>query len=279
MIPPARRADLPFERVVLILGMPRSGTSWLSQIVDSSPEVRFRLAPIFSYAFKNAVHEGSSRAEWEALFRGAYHSDDPFMSQAVNRAAGRYPVFDQKAPQPQVLAIKETRFHNFITRTLDLFPDLKIAAIVRHPCGAIHSWLSTPKEFPPGADPLSEWRTGRCRKTTPEEFWGFEDWKSVTRQHLALERSRPERVRIVHYETLVEEAAGTTRALFDFLGLPFAAPTERFLRDSQERHVEDSHAVFKHKRVKDRWRTDLHPSIRDAILGEIEGTDLERFLS
>jgi hypothetical protein len=37
-----------FERLVIIDGMPRSGTSWLAQIVESCPIVRYRLSPLFA---------------------------------------------------------------------------------------------------------------------------------------------------------------------------------------------------------------------------------------
>ena len=38
-------ADLPTERIVLVLGAPRSGTSWLAKIFDSHPDVLYRHEP------------------------------------------------------------------------------------------------------------------------------------------------------------------------------------------------------------------------------------------
>ena len=267
------------RRIIVIVGMPRSGTSWLGQIVDSSPEVRFRLSPLFSYAFKNAVDEHSSRDEYLRVFQGAYESDDLFMSQAERRRVGQYPVFEHKNDEPEFLAIKITRFHNLIARMLDLFDDLRMVGIVRHPCGAIHSWLTTAREFPPDADPMKEWRTGACRKTGPEEFWGFEDWKKVTALHMRLEEALPDRFRIVRYEDLVDHAARETRKLFDFLGLLYGEQTDRFLKASQRRHDEDSHAVFKDPSVKLRWRRELDRGIQREIIGEIEETNLRRFIA
>jgi hypothetical protein len=40
-----RLADIPSERVILILGAPRSGTSWLAKIIDSHPDVLYRHEP------------------------------------------------------------------------------------------------------------------------------------------------------------------------------------------------------------------------------------------
>lgn len=258
--------------------MPRSGTSWLSQIIDSSPEVRFRLSPLFSYAFKNAVTESSSKEEYKALFDGAYLAHDDFMEQTRNREQGHYPTFEHKATDAGYLAIKMTRFHNLIPTMLQYFENLKMVAIVRHPCGAIHSWLSTPNEFPQNADPTVEWRTGECRKTGPEEFWGFEDWKKVTRLHMRMKKEFPGNFVLIRYEDLVNEPVAITKELFSFLGLSYTSPTEKFLVDSQNRHDNDPYATFKHPEVKDRWRTSLQSQIQMEIIREIEHTDLERFL-
>src|SRR5580658_4388008 len=38
-------ADIPSDRVVLLLGAPRSGTSWLAKIFDSHPDVLYRHEP------------------------------------------------------------------------------------------------------------------------------------------------------------------------------------------------------------------------------------------
>jgi hypothetical protein len=40
-----RLADIPSERVILLLGAPRSGTSWLAKIFDSHPDVLYRHEP------------------------------------------------------------------------------------------------------------------------------------------------------------------------------------------------------------------------------------------
>ncbi|UCD38555.1 MAG: sulfotransferase [Fidelibacterota bacterium] len=262
-----------YKRVIVIVGMPRSGTSWLSQILDSCPSVRFRLSPLFSYAFKNAVDENSTKEEYEAVFHGAYQATDEFMEQTLEREQGHYPRFADKVQNPEFLVIKMTRFHNLLVTMLDYFKSLKMVAIVRHPCGAINSWLATPKEFPADADPMSEWRSGTCRKTGPEEFWGFEDWKTVTRLHMQLNQRYPEQFTLVQYEDLVDAPVNVTKTLFTFLGLPYTSQTKVFLRESQSRHDENTHSTFKLPSVKDRWKTELHPQIQAEIVADIDNSD------
>jgi hypothetical protein len=224
------------------------------------------------------VTEESSKNEYERVFRGAYESDDAFMNQTLRRKLGQYPNFSDKDEKPDILAIKMTRFHNLIVRILELFENLKMVSIVRHPCAAVHSWLTAPNEFPSTADPMKEWRSGSCRKTGPEEFWGFDDWKRVTRLHMKMEDQYPGRFRIVQYESLVSRLFRETHELFDFLGLDYTEQTARFLKSCHDRHDEDPYAVFKDPSVKDRWRFELDSQIRGEILRETGNSDLARFL-
>lgn len=165
--------------VIGIFGMPRSGTSFLGQIFDSSESVSYRLEPIFSYLLKNQIDEHSCKAQIMDFFeRCLVASDDAFMNQLDKRRSGSYPTFKKQSNKK--LVFKTTRFHHMLPRMMEqMEEDLKIVYIVRNPCAAINSWLRHPREFPQELDPLSEWRGGVCRKTAREEFWGFEDRKSV----------------------------------------------------------------------------------------------------
>lgn len=266
-----------FKQVILLTGMPRSGTSWLSQIFDSSPSVRFRLSPLFSYEFKNELDEHSGPAAWRSLLERAYRSENEFMDQTYRRRAGEYPSFVEKEDHPRALVIKDTRFHNLIEPMLAHVDNLKVVAIVRHPCGAIHSWLTAPREFPPTADPFLEWRYGGCRKTGFGEYWGFEDWKTVTAMHIELASRFPNQVLLQRYEDLTRSVEQETRRMFAFCGLAFTAQTQEFLCASQKEHMDSEYAVFKKPSTAERWRLELQPEIRDAILAEIADTVFARF--
>ena len=81
-------------RPLFLLGMPRSGTTWLSQIFESSPDFIVRLSPNYSRPLKNVLDLGSSREEWVSSFSYALHTDDEFMTQDFRRAngeLGRFP--------------------------------------------------------------------------------------------------------------------------------------------------------------------------------------------
>lgn len=268
-----------YERIIAIVGPPRSGTTWLAQILDSSPITTYRHQPLFSYAFKNRVTKKSDKEEYRQFFADLYESDDTYLYQFERRKTGEYPSFADKETSPPVLVFKMVRYHHLVPDMLKYFESLKCIGIVRHPCGVINSWLSHPNEFPDDANPKKEWRHGECRnKGHPEEYWGFEAWKEVTALYMGLEERYPNQFGIVKYEELVENPIDVTKQLFEFLDLPFTSQTETFLKTSHQRHDRDPYSVYKDKKVKDKWRWQLDEEIQYEILDELRGTKFESFL-
>lgn len=255
--------------------MPRSGTSWLGQIFDSHPEVSFKLSPLFSYQFKNAVNKSSSKSEWDTLFKNVFYSKDEFINQNYRRKSGEYPIFQKE--KLKRLVIKDTRYHNLTDTLLKLFPEIKFIHIVRHPCGTINSWLKTPNEFPQNLNHLDEWRTAKCRKTSIEEFWGYEDWLFLTKKYLNLQEEFPNRVRVVFYERLVFNLHEETKNMFEFVNLKLHEQTINFIRSSQSSHNISEYSVFKNKEVVNKWKHELNPIIIKEILSDLNKNNLDGY--
>jgi hypothetical protein len=265
--------------VAWITGMPRSGTTWLSQILASSPDVRLKFCPLFSYDFKNKLDESSSSDDWSKLFFDVYHTNSDFLDQDYLRKKNLVPSFSNKNDSPSNLVIKSTRFHNLTPTILQLQEDIKFIHLVRHPCASIYSWLTNPGEFPSGANYLTEWRTGRCRKTGVGEFWGFDDWKNVTTQALRLEELYPDRYKVLRYEHLVGSTKSCTQELFNYLGLAYESQTDNFIMKSHSRHDVSKRSVYKDPSLEEKWLSGLDRDIIYQCLYEIEGTELEKFIS
>lgn len=272
--------DLNTEEIKVgwIAGMPRSGTTWLSQIFASSPDVRLKFCPLFSYEFKNSLDENSSADDWNKLFFDVYHRKSEYLDQNYLRKKGLVPTFTDKKENPHHLFIKSTRFHNLIPYILRLDDRIRFIHTVRHPCATIHSWLTNPNEFPPQADPMTEWRTGSCRKTGPGEFWGFDDWKKVTIQALQLTKLYPRQFKILRYEVLVQDTKKFTKELFDYFDIPYEKQTDDFIELSRSKHDNNKRSVFKNPNFNENWLTKLDPSIVSACLAELKNTELEQFL-
>ena len=266
------------NRPLLLLGMPRSGTTWLSQIFESSPDFIVRLSPNYSWPLKNHLNLSSSREEWISSFSAALTTDDEFMTHNFRRVTGELTTFSPRSMQTvKRLAIKDTRFHDLYQRCMELFSEAQTIYLVRHPGGVLNSWWRS-KEFPATASFADEWRGGACRKIEgPGEYWGFDDWCSLTAHYSTLEKQAPERFRVCRYEELVRNPAQVSSELFEFAGCTLHPDTRAFLRDSQSRHDDRTYAVFKNPSVADRWRSELPEDVQETIRAELAGTPLEEF--
>lgn len=267
-----------FNNIVTIAGVARSGTTWLGEILNSSPDVAYRFQPLFSYTFKNRVGINSSREEYELFLQELYASDDPFLLQTEKRETGVLPAFS-KNDTPTVLVMKKARYHYLHIRFLNYFSNLKLLAIVRNPCAVLASWMSNPKEFPDGNTPWSEWRLGACKNQCKEEnFFGFYKWRESTNIFIDLEATFPDRVRVVRYEDLIQNPISITESLFHFIDLQFGEQTRCFLHESSSRHTDNPYSVYKNKEVRDSWKNKLDPRIVKDIEQELLGTRLECFI-
>lgn len=264
--------------VVIVAGMPRSGTTWLGQIFDSHPEVAYRVCPLFCYSLKDAVAAESPRAEWSEVFRRAFLEPSDYMLDIRGRLAGDLPAFSQKTVPPSRLVLKFDHHQDLVGRALELFANLRVVALVRNPCAAIDSWLRAPKEFPQDADPLLHWRDGRIKKRWRGDHFGFDDWVRLATEFLALERRHPGRAEVIRYEDLVRGGAAVAEPLLARCGLASHPATAAFIRESQARHSDATYGVFKDPRVVEAWRERLPGRIRAEIERELSGTPLEVFL-
>jgi sulfotransferase family protein len=265
------------ERVVYIAGVARSGTSWIGQIINSSPRVCFRFQPLFAYEFKGRVDEDSDQATYERLFRDIFNTSSPFLIQGDKQASGEYPKFEKNA-DPDILVFKENRYQSVLEPMIRRVLFLQAVGIVRHPCAVLNSWRHNSKEFPPGSEILKEWRFGNCKNKGNEDYFGYYKWKEIANLYLDLRDKYPDRFALLRYEDAVHTPQQTIPALFEFLKIPFEEASQRFLLDSTAAHDGSYYSVYKDKSVADKWRKELDAHIIDEIHADLAGTRLEQFL-
>lgn len=252
------------KQVVSIFGAPRSGTSWLGQILNSAPNVAYRFQPLFSYAFKNRVTNNSSPADIELFYRELLETEDDFVLQRKN-ISGRDEIHFQKE-EISHLVWKEVRYHSIIEHLLNSSPT-QIIGIVRHPCAVINSWLRAPKEFDSSWNPLQEWRYAiKKNQNKPEEYNGYEKWKELAFLYLNLRKKYPEQFYLVKYEELNLRPFEEGKKLFDFLELKWNRQTEEFIKKSKETYSDDPYGVFRANQENDSWRKELNKDIVEEIL-------------
>ena len=101
---------------IAIFGVPRSGTSWLSQILNSHPDVVLRFQPLFSYGHKGRLTAHSSAEQIRAFFEEILYTQDAYAAM-TSEAQKNYPSF-QKSALPTHIAFKETRYIHIIENIL-----------------------------------------------------------------------------------------------------------------------------------------------------------------
>lgn len=263
-------------RKLLITGMPRSGTSWLGQIVNSNPTVLFRTEPLFSYRFKNVINSNSNCFAVNSFIDNLLNVDDDFMLQKDNVRKGTYPVFEKDAPD--TLAFKTTRHFELIEKYIECVNSLRVIVIIRDPRGTINSWIKSDREFHhKGCMVKADWKSGKCRKSGVGEYWGFNDWLDSTMQFLELKK-KYNNVHLIKYSDLVVHTESSVSKLFNDVDLTFTEQTRKFISLSKTKHDDDPYSVFKNSDVLYSWKSELIHDIAEEIVETVHDYGLSRYL-
>lgn len=256
------------SKVVSIFGAPRSGTSWLGQVFNSSPNVAYRFQPLFSYAFKSRLNENSTAEEIDSFHRELLDSNDPFLLQEKNISGKSMELFAKS--QITHLVWKEVRYHYVMRNLLSSLSDIRMIGLVRHPCAVLGSWFKAPKEFDVNWDVSTEWRWASLKNDSKREnYYGYEKWKEVLVLFHELHTQYPDNFRLVRLEDIRSDLQGMTSELFDFAGIEVTAQTTDFLDRSVTVHSNDPYAIYKTNTVGESWRNYLPATIQQHILRDL----------
>ncbi len=267
-------------RIIGLHGAPRSGTSWIGQIFNSSKSVAYRYQPFFSYAFRGRVTEDSGYAELQAFFDDLLVTRDDFILQKGGENLGPKEEHFSKTGVTH-LVYKEVRFHHLLPVLLEKLDGFRAIGLVRDPRAVLWSWSRAPREFEAGWSLSGEWRHAQAKNRGLEENWyGFERWKELALLFMDLSRRYPERFRVFRYEDFLADVYGQVASAFEFCGLEMAEQTEDFIKRSTSSNDGDPYGVYRqHGRLPEMpWRDGLDPGICEAVTKDLTGTPLERYL-
>ncbi len=263
--------------LVAIHSVPRSGSTWLGQIFNSSPSVIYKYQPLFSYAFKDFLTPHSSRDEVLNFFKLIAEREDDFLDQKSAVEAGIVPRFSKQS-QAEHIVYKEVRYHHILEHILQQVPEIKIIGLVRNPLATLASWKVSPKEFRPEWDFSEEWRSGVSKNQgRAEEFYGFDKWCEVAENFLRFATLFPTQFQLVRYQDLLGETEQVVSGLFQFCGMTMTEQTRHFLIASRAQNQADTYSVFKQRRVDDDWRGVLSDNIIMAVAEIVEQRGLSCF--
>jgi hypothetical protein len=263
----------------IILGAPRSGTTWLGEIINSSPSVAYRYQPMHAYSFPLQTTASATTQEVDEFFLALRKTDDPYVTRLRSGAFGaKIPDFLKR--EPTHVIFKETHFPVECTRMLEVTPDVKLIGIVRDPAACIASWFGIENEFDASSDILTEWRAAPSRNSGHRgEVFGFDGWFLTVSSILRSEDLFPDRVEVVRYEQLVENPVTSVSRIFAALGLDVEQQTSDFLLSSREQVDDNPYGVYRQREESRVSRRELPSTVISEIRRLTQDVGLERFLS
>ncbi len=264
---------------IAIHGTPRSGTTWLGEILNSSVNVKYNFQPLFSYAFKDFLNNHSSKKNIDLFFKKLSKTEDEFVCQKDNRKQKKLPVFRKE--NITSIVYKEVRYHHILFNLMEKTDDIKLLLIIRNPLSTINSWLKAPKEFRKdiGWKEKEEWRYAfKKNLNKPEEFNGFEKWKEATNIFIDLKKHYPSKVYLLEYSSLLKQTIKKAKEIFNFCNLNYKQQTDDFLQISKNKENSDPYSVYKKKRHDNKWKKQLNKRIIKEIYADLKDTRLEQFL-
>ena len=255
-----------YREIIGIYGVPRSGTSWLGTIIDSSPDVVYRYQPLFSYRFKSRIQFESTNEDIGAFFEELYcENNDSFLNQTLERESGKYPIFE-KNTNKGILAYKEVRYLYTIPLLLKRVPDIRIIGIIRNPYDVIQSWINAPKEFSDNWQILDEWYFGQSKNEwRPENYYGYAKWKEYIKLVETMKNEFPDTFMVVRYEDLSSNTNEVVKEIFEFSNIQYTAQTEQFIKESTSKTVSDAYAVYRDHKKQKSSKNILPPIVYDKI--------------
>ena len=157
----------PVPDPILILGAPRSGTTWLAKIIDSHPDVLYRhepdethpspvpLTPEALPALLDCwMADRSPRTVTKRMFFPKSWQSTParWLRASLAKASGAashlpwplkalesLPIPDLASRPPRRIAIKSVRWSQGASVFAEALPDSRTVFILRHPCGQVAS--------------------------------------------------------------------------------------------------------------------------------------------
>lgn len=265
---------------VAIHSVPRSGSSWLGEIINSSERVNYSFQPLFSYAFKSALNENSSLAEINGFYKNILQSKDDFITQKLAREAGIKPMFVKK--DITHIAYKEVRYHYVLENLLQKDPDQKVIGLVRNPLSVLSSWKKAPREFRGdlGWSFNKEWYNAEQKnENRKEEYFGYNKWKEVALLYSKLLTEFPDNFLLVNYDHLLSNINAEVTRIFNFLKLDITEQTKQFINTAGTTEVTGTYSVFRSKNCVDNaWVKNIPEDIVKKIRLDCEKNDLTEFI-
>lgn len=236
----------------IIFGVPRSGTSWLGQLINSHPTVQYRFQPIHSYTFMPELSDSCSVRDVRFFYDELFRTKDPYVLQLDGFTLGSNNVPKFRKVAATHLIFKETHYWDACERACLVDSTVKLIGLIRDPVDVLSSWCRHPSEFDDRWLISEQWFDAKEKnKENPGNLFGFRAWADVATRMRKLREQLPDQVYLVRYESVRECPLSEVERIFDFLGLCMGDETRDFIKISTTTFDDNPYSVF--RAFEKRW--------------------------
>ena len=187
--------------------MPRSGSSFLSQLIEADESIALRLSPFFSYGFRTMSYNINCSSDIKDWCNALLSTEDKFIRQKQRRITGEYPETANKEKHKRILYIKDTRNFFDYVRLFFISEDINLIFLTRSLSTQLNSWLRSPewKSLEENSQNIIYANTRKGLEDNPEdEYWGIADNFYFRRLASDFVTRFPDRCIKISYEELVK---------------------------------------------------------------------------
>jgi len=296
---------------ILIVGAPRSGTTWLAKIFDSHPDVIYRHEPDEIVPASGSIRADMARwirqhdartagkrpffpKSWQTVPARLLRTSLAYGGAATNRIGlPAWPIPDLGDTRRARVVIKSVRLNVGIGAFARAYPDGRAVLILRHPCGQVSSVMrgTSAGRFElaqPGTDmPFDE-----AGAVTFAARFGVEEatfqrlpnaakyaWSWRAFNEIALDSiSGLSNARVAVYEDLCAGPGAEAGASLDFCGLRWNRQTEAFLARSTSHEEPGYYAVVRDSiAAANRWRASMPGEDQAAVRAVVRESPLRGY--
>lgn len=269
------------QKRIAVVGLPRSGTSWLAKAIALADRVQYYFEPDrvyhreFLYPYPSATSDNSAlKAHCDTTFKGGIHNSYTIAEQDFSNIIGAY--------RAQTVLVKWVRFGLCLEWLAQTYPDLMIVQTVRNPVPLFLSWRArdwTPDHSLNQLLALDELMDGPLQPfaaamhdAVSGSYWQKAGafWGAVT--YMQHHYNQPGWI-LREHEWYCEDSVGRIKWLVGELGLNWNADIENFLSPKRKN---DSGPGYGKNRDPKTELTKWHGKISEAEMGELRAV-VEQF--
>ncbi|UCD74219.1 MAG: sulfotransferase [Phycisphaerales bacterium] len=216
---------------IFLIGLHRSGTTLMRQIVDSHSRIACPAESFFLTGFNQVLQN----VRYQRGLQGMGF-DRQATAQGLNRAAGYFFDNYRRSKGKPRWADKTPEYVRILPFIEEVFgPTCQYVMLYRHPLDVINSLLASGWDFN-----TEQWE---CLTYHEDHFLNVVSYHAdVLQRQLDFQYEHESRCHVIRYEELVADPANILPPMFEFLGEPWEPEVLAFHEKSHDRGVGDGYA-------------------------------------